>query len=167
MQNFTSIPFKSEKYHGLSEVNGFAKFSSAGIVLEFETKALGLVSLGVEEGRISLQDILDIKFKKGVFKRSAKIEIRTRSLAAMAGLPNDSGKLILKIKAEDFESGQDAVEKLQKDMAEHAASLPPTHTPVSVLFDESEDETRELRDHYDFSDGVRGKYVERLKKPDI
>lgn len=146
MQNFTSIPFKSEKYHGLSEVNGFAKFSSAGIVLEFETKALGLVSLGVEEGRISIQDILDIKFKKGVFKRSAKIEIRTRSLAAMAGLPNDSGKLILKIKAEDFESGQDAVTKLQRDMTEHAASLPPTHTPVSVLFDESEDETRELKD---------------------
>lgn len=144
MQNFTSIPFKTEKYHGLAEVNGFAKFSSAGIVLEFELKALGLVSLGVEEGRISIQDILDIKFKKGVFKRGAKIEIRTKSLAAMAGLPNDNGKLILKIKAEDFERGQDAVTKLQKDMAEHAASLPPTHTPVSVLFDESEDETKKL-----------------------
>ncbi len=54
MQNFTSIPFKAEKYHGLAEVNGFAKFSSAGIVLEFESKALGLVSLGVEEGRLAL-----------------------------------------------------------------------------------------------------------------
>lgn len=64
MQNFTSIPFKTDKYQGLAEVNGFAKFSSAGIVLEFETKMLGLVSTGVEEGRISIQDILDIKFKK-------------------------------------------------------------------------------------------------------
>ena len=144
MQNFTSIPFKTEKYQGLAEVNGFAKFSSAGIVIEFETKALGLVSLGVEEGRISIQDILDIKFKKGVFKRGAKIEIRTKSLAAMAGLPNDNGKLTLKLKADDFERGHDAVEKLQKDMAEIAASLPPTHTPVSVLFDESEDETKKL-----------------------
>ncbi len=144
MQNFTSIPFKAEKYHGLAEVNGFAKFSSAGIVLEFESKALGLVSLGVEEGRISLADILDIKFKKGVFKRGAKIEIRTKSLAAMAGLPNDDGKLVLKIKAEDFERGKEAVEKMQRDMSAYAASLPPAHTPVSVLFDESEDETKKL-----------------------
>ncbi len=142
--HFTSIPFKTEKYQGLAEVNGFAKFSSAGIVLEFETKALGLVSLGVEEGRIAIGDILDIKFKKGVFRRSAKIEIRTKSLAAMAGLPNDSGKLILKLKSEDLERGQDAVDKMQKDINAHAASLPPAHTPVSVLFDESEDETKKL-----------------------
>ncbi len=146
MQSFTSVPFKTQKYHGLAEVNGFAKFSSAGIVLEFESKALGLVSLGVEEGRISLADILDIKFKKGVFKRGAKIEIRTKSLAAMAGLPTDDGKLILKIKAEDFERGQEAVDKMQKDIHAYAASLPPAHTPVSVLFDESEDDTQELKD---------------------
>ena len=144
MQNFTSIPFKTDKYHGLAEVNGFAKFSSAGIVLEFESKMLGLVSTGVEEGRIAIGNILDIKFKKGVFKRGAKIEIRTKSLAAMAGLPNDNGKLILKIKAEDFERSQDAVAKIQKDISAYTASLPPTHTPVSVLFDESEDETRKL-----------------------
>ena len=144
-QAFTSIPFETEKYHGLAKVNGFAKFSSAGIVLEFESKLLGLVSVGVEEGRIAIGDILDVKFKKGVFKRGAKIEIRTKSLAAMAGLPNDGGKLILKLKAEDFESGRDAVEKLQKDISAYMSSLPPAHTPVSVLFDESEDETRELK----------------------
>ena len=152
MQSFTSVPFKAQKYHGLAEVNGFAKFSGAGIVLEFESKLLGLVSVGVEEARISIADILDIKFKKGVFKRGAKIEIRTRSLAAMAGLPSEDGKLILKLKADDFERGRDAVEKLrdavaqlQKDLTEQAAALPPTHTPVSVLFDESEDETQELK----------------------
>lgn len=144
MQNFTSIPFKTDKYQGLAEVNGFAKFSSAGIVLEFETKMLGLVSTGVEEGRISIQDILDIKFKKGVLKRSAKIEIRAKSLAAMAGLPNEDGKLTLKIQREDLERGHDAVEKMQRDMSAYAAALPPTHTPVSVLFDESEDETKKL-----------------------
>jgi hypothetical protein len=38
------------------------------------------------------------------------------------------------------------VAQLQKDMAEHTAQLPPTHTPVSVLFDESEDETGRLSD---------------------
>ena len=144
MRNFTSIPFKTDKHQGLAEVNGFAKLSSAGIVLEFETKALGLVSLGVEEGRIAIADILDIKFKKGVFKRSAKIEIRTKSLAALAGLPNDDGKLVLKLKREDIETGREAAEKMQRDISAYATALPPSHTPVSVLFDESEDETRKL-----------------------
>lgn len=152
MQNFTSVPFTSEKYHGLSEVNGVAKFSSAGVVLEFEAKLLGLISQGVKEARIPLAEILDIKFKKGIFKRGAKIEIRTKSLAAMTGIPNEGGKVTLKIKAEDFDRATDAVANLQNDVArlqnyntEQAAALPPTHTPVSVLFDESQDETQELK----------------------
>jgi hypothetical protein len=33
---------------------------------------------------------------------------------------------------------------LQKDIDEHQESLPPAHTPVSRLFDDSEDETQEL-----------------------
>jgi len=144
MQNFTSVPFKSEKYHGLSEVNGIAKFSSAGVVLEFETKLFGLISEGVKEARIPVDEILDIKFKKGVFKRGSKIEIRTRSFAAMAGIPNSEGKVTLKINSEDFERARDAVDKLQKDMSQQTAALPPPHTPVSVLFDESEDETRKF-----------------------
>jgi len=144
MQSFTSVPFKADKHQGLSEVNGVAKFSRAGIVLEFESKLLGLISTGVSEARIAVGDILDIKFKKGVFKRGAKIEIRTRSLSAMAGLPNDKGKLVLKLSSDDFERGRDAVAQLEKDMAQAAADVPPTHTPVSVLFDAGEDETQRL-----------------------
>jgi len=45
----------------------------------------------------------------------------------------------------DNERARDAVAQLHKDMAEKAAALPPTHTPVSVLFDESEEETQELK----------------------
>jgi hypothetical protein len=145
MQSFTSVPFKSEKHHGLSEVNGVAKFSRAGIVLEFESKLFGLISDGVKEARLPVAEILDIKFKKGVFKRGAKIEIRMKSLAKLSEVPNSEGKLTLKLGSDDFERGRDAVAQLQKDMIEHAADLPPTHTPVSVLFDESEDETRELK----------------------
>ena len=44
----------------------------------------------------------------------------------MAGLPNDDGKLILKLKAEDIERGEDAVDKMQRDMNAHAAALPRT-----------------------------------------
>ena len=147
MSNFTSIPFKTES--GISSVNGVAKFSSAGVVLEFESKLFGLISNGVKEARLAVDEILDIKFKKGVFKRGAKIEIRTKSLAKLNELPNSDGKATLKIQSDDFDGAREAVAKLQKVMTEQAASLPPTHTPVSVLFDESEDETDELRQKHD------------------
>ena len=145
MQSFTSIPFKTQANSGFSHVNGVAKFSSAGVVLEFESKLLGLISTGIKEARLATGEILDVKFKKGVFKRGAKIEIRTKSMTALSSLPNSEGKMILNIQAVDFERARDAVAQLDRDLAEHTAQLPPTHTPVSVLFDEREDETQELK----------------------
>ncbi len=142
MQSFTSIPFKAES--GLSQVNGVAKFSSAGIVMEFESKLFGLISNGVRDARLATDEIYDIKFKKGLFKLGAKIQIRTKSIAKLSELPNKDGKVTLKIERADFERASEAVSKLQKDMAQTAADLPPLHTPISVLFDESEDETKEL-----------------------
>lgn len=144
MQTFTSVPFKTESAHGLTQVNGVAKFSSAGIVVEFESKLFGLISNGVKEARLSTGDILDMKFKKGVFKRGAKIVIRTKSMTKLFELPNSEGRMTLKIHADDFDRAREAVAQLEKDMMEKAAALPPTHTPVSVLFDESEDETQLL-----------------------
>ena len=142
MYNFTSIPFKTKTE--LSQINGVAKFSSAGIILEFESKFLGLIATGVKEVRLPLEDLLDVKFRKGVLKRGAKIEIRTKSFSTLAQLPNEEGKLTLKLSADDFETARDAVDKLNKDLSEQRESLPPTHTPVSALFDESEEETRPL-----------------------
>jgi len=142
MNGFTSIPFKTES--GLSSVNGVAKFSSAGIVLEFESKLFGMIGTGVKEARLPLAEILDVKFRKGFLKRGAKIEIRMKSFAELAKLPNTEGKLVLKLAPEDYERARQAVEQLNKDLTEQRESLPPTRTPVSSLFDESEDETRQL-----------------------
>ncbi|MEP6946295.1 MAG: hypothetical protein ABJA02_10285 [Acidobacteriota bacterium] len=142
MQSFTSIPFKAES--GMSSVNGVAKFSTAGIVLEFESKLFGLISNGVKESRLAVSEILDIKFKKGVFKRGSKIEIRARSLAKLNEMPNKEGRVTLKIESGDFEHARDVVDMIQKEMNRRDDALPPAHTPISVLFDESEDETKEL-----------------------
>ena len=108
----------------MSSVNGVAKFSSAGIVLEFESKLFGVISHGVKEARLSVADLLDVKFKKGVLKRGAKIEIRLKSFAQLSELPNKEGKLTLKLAPDDFERARDAVADLIKIMAEHNASLP-------------------------------------------
>ena len=142
MQSFTSVPFKTET--GLSQVNGVAKFSPAGIVLEFESKFLGFISTGVKEARLPIGELLDVKFKKGVMKRGSKIEIRLNSFTALAKIPNTEGKITLKIEREDFDRARDAVDRIEKDMAEQKASLPPPHPPMRSLFDDSEDDTEEL-----------------------
>ncbi len=142
MQTFTGVPFKTES--GLSEINGMSKFSSAGIVLEFESKLFGIIKSGVTEVRIALAEILDVKFRKGLFKYGAKIEIRLKNFNQLAKLPNSDGKITLKIKRDDFERAREAVERLQKDLTEHQESLPPPQIPVRSLFEESEAETKEF-----------------------
>lgn len=139
--NFISVPFKTES--GLSQIDGIGKFSSAGIVLEFESKLFGIIKNGVKEIRLSTADILDVRFRKGLFKIGAKIEIRLKSFAKLSELPNKNGKLALKIRRDDFQRAQEAVAKLQKDLTEYQESLPPTHTPVSRLFEDEETITQE------------------------
>ena len=147
MQSFSTIPFKAES--GLSQINGVAKFSSAGVVLEYESKLFGLIGGGVKEVRLPLAEILSVKFKKGVFKRGAKIEIRMTTFTKLSELPYKDGKLTLKLERDDYDRADAAVAKLQKDMTQNTESLPPTHTPVSALFDDSEEETDELRQKHD------------------
>ena len=146
MQSFISVPFKTESSHGLSQINGVAKFSPAGVVLEFESKLFGVIPGGVKEVRIPIGELLDVKFRKGLFRYGAKIELRTKTFATLAALPNNNGKVTLKLVRDDFERGQGAVEQMQKDLTGYADELPPARTPVSDLFeDESEEETRTLR----------------------
>ncbi len=142
MQTFTSVPFKTES--GLSQVAGMGKFSSAGIVLEFESKLFGIIKSGVNEVRIALAEILHVKFRKGFFRYGAKIEIRLKDFSKQSKIPSSDGKITLKIKRDDFERARGAVETLQKNLSEHQESLPPPQMPVRSLFDESEAETKEL-----------------------
>ncbi len=154
---FISVPFKASSPNGLLEYNGIAKFSSAGIVVEFESKVFGLIGGEVKEVRIALDEILNIKFRKGLVKFFAQIKISLQNFTKVSELPNHSGKVKLKIKREDFELAEAAVEQttqfinemnMQISSTENdpVEQLPPMHTPVSRLFDESEDTTKELDD---------------------
>ena len=130
--SFTSVPFKTES--GLSQIDGLAKFSSAGIVVEFESKFIGLIKGGVKEIRVPMDEILDVRFKKGFFKAGAAIIIRVKNFATLSALPSQDGKVTLKIKREDFALAKEAVEKFQKDFEDHNAAQPPAHTSVTDLF---------------------------------
>ena len=147
MQSFISVPFKTESAHGLSQINGVAKFSPAGVVLEFESKLFGVIPGGVKEVRIPIGELLDVKFRRGLFRYGAKIELRTKTFATLAALPNNNGKVTLKLVRDDFERAESAVAQMQKDIVGHAAEDLPARTSVSSLFtDESEEETKALRE---------------------
>jgi hypothetical protein len=141
-KGFISVPFIIDE--NFSRVSGVGKFSAAGIVLEFESRLFGILKGGVKEVRFALEDVLDVKFRKGVFKRGAKIELRLKSFAKLNQMPNRDGKITLKLDRDDFERGREAVAKMQKDLSEPPESAPPTRTPVSRLFDENEEETKDL-----------------------
>jgi hypothetical protein len=142
MSGFISVPFKIDD--NFSQVAGVAKFSGAGIVLEFESKLFGIIKSGVKEVRIALDEILDVKFKKGLLRRGARIEIRLKSFAKLNEVPNRDARITLKLQRDDFERGAEAVERLQKNLNErHDEAAPPARTPVSRLFtDEETDETQ-------------------------
>jgi hypothetical protein len=142
MQSFTSIPFKIEGMHGgFSQVEGIGKFSSAGIVLEFEAKIFGIMKTGVKEVRIPLAELLDVKFKKGFFKYGAKIEIRLKSFAKLNELPSKDGKVRLQIHRDDHSIAEKIVKEMQNYLEEFSRNLPPQQVSVKELFD---DETKEL-----------------------
>jgi len=141
------IHFKAESGNGLTYANGIAKFSSAGIIIEFESKFIGLFSNGVKEVRVSVADIHSILFKRGFLRLWPRIHLRLNSIAQASQLPNSDGKIILKVAREDAEKAREAVAKLEKDMADAAAVLPPPQSSVSELFLEesvSEHATKKL-----------------------
>jgi hypothetical protein len=139
---FISVPFKAASGNGMTEYNGIAKFSPAGIVFEFDSIMLGLIGGEVKEVQVALDEILDIRFRKGIYKFFAQIQLRLSNFTKLSQLPNYGGKVKLKIKREDFELAREAVIKLQKDLTDQHEFLPPA--PVGSLFDGSEDETKEL-----------------------
>ena len=99
-----------------------------------------------KRGEDPIGELLDVKFKKGVMKRGSKIEIRLNSFTRLTELPSNEGKITLKIERDDFDRARDAVDRIERDMSEHKATLPPPHPPLRSLFDESEDDTRDLED---------------------
>ena len=140
MKRFTAVPFTTESESGLLSSSGVAKFSSAGIVLEFEKKIFGFISRGVKEIHLAVGEILDVKFRRGFLKFGAQIEIRVNSYESLLEMPNHSGMVKLKIVRSDFDRARDAVELMQDDLSGKSHDLPPYRSPVSVLFDQSDTE---------------------------
>lgn len=134
---FISIPFKIEGAHGgFSVVNGMAKISRAGIVLEFEAKIFGMMKTGVKEVCVALKEIEDFKIKKRFFKYT--LEIWLNNFKTVSEIPNKDGRVILQIARDDRPRVEQAMKVLQNARTENDA-LEILQTPVSRLFGNDED----------------------------
>ena len=107
----------------------------------------------VKEVRVALDEILDIKFRTGIYKFFAQIQLRLKNFTKLSQLPNYSGKVKLKIKREDFELAQAAVAQTLRylsagdnlvlpDGDNSNEQLPPAQVSVNELFDTEKLETK-------------------------
>lgn len=143
---FITVPFKADSPNGMMSYRGIAKFSFAGIVIEYESKVLDMIGGEVKEVQIALDEIFDIRFRKGFYKFFGQIQIRLTNYKKISELPNKDGKIKLNIKRENYELAREAVEQMMRyiksgDPAslesadESDKYLPPVKTSVNELFD--------------------------------
>ncbi len=141
-KGFISIPFKIEGAHGgFSVVNGMAKISRAGVVLEFEAKIFGMMKTGIKEVRVALAEIETVEVSRKFFRH--RLEIRLNNFKTISEIPNKDGRIVLQISKADRERAEKAARLLEKTRLEQDA-IEFIKSPVSRIFGD-EDETKELK----------------------
>ncbi len=136
--NFISIAFKIDgsQTGGFKTVDGMAKISRAGIVVEFEAKIFGIMKTGIKEVRIPLKEIEEVRVNKKFFKHT--LEIWLNNFRTLSEIPNKDGRIILQISKEDRPRAEQAARVLQTARSETDA-LEILNSPVSRLFGDDEE----------------------------
>ena len=140
--NFISIAFKIDgsQTGGFKTVDGMAKISRAGVVVEFEAKIFGIMRTGIKEVRIPLAEIEEVRVGRKFFRHT--LEIWLNNFRTLSEIPNKTGRIILQISKADRPRAEQAARILQTARNESDA-LEILQTPVSRLFAETE-ETEEI-----------------------
>jgi len=136
--NFISLPFKinGSQTGGFKTVDGIAKFSAAGIVLEFEAKIFGIMKTGVKEVRVPLLEIETVEIRRKFFRHT--LEIWLNNFKTLNEIPNKDGRIVLQI-AKDDRARADQIKKLLEKTRLEQDTIEFLKSPVSRLFGEDED----------------------------
>jgi hypothetical protein len=136
--NYISIAFKIDgsQTGGFKTVDGMAKISRAGIVVEFEAKIFGIMKTGIKEVRIPLAEIEEVRVSRKFFRHT--LEIWLNNFRTLSEIPNKDGRIILQISKEDRPRAEQAARVLQTARSETDA-LEILNSPVSRLFGDDED----------------------------
>lgn len=135
--NFISLPFKIDgsQTGGFKTVDGIAKFSAAGIVLEFEAKIFGIMKTGVKEVRVPLAEIETVEVRKKFFRHT--LEIWLNNFKTLNEIPNKDGRIVLQI-AKDDRARADQIKRLLEKTRLEQDTIEFLKSPVSRLFGEDE-----------------------------
>ncbi len=90
---------------GTREAEGLVRLEQDHLVLEVQTRVLGLIQTGVKEVIIPLAEIAEVSYDYRVLH--SLIRLRVRSLKAVADLPGQTGAS-LKLKVKGWNSRQQA-----------------------------------------------------------
>ena len=136
--NYISIGFKIDgaQTGGFKTVDGMAKISAAGVVIEFEAKIFGIMKTGIREVKIPLHEIEEIRVNRKFFKNT--LEIWLNNFRTLNEIPNKDGRIILQISKADRTRAERAATVLQTARSESDA-LEILNSPVSRLFGNDED----------------------------
>ena len=98
-----NIPFRiANLYQGLGEIEGRLRAHEGVLLLEYRMKdaVLGVLRSRVKELRIPFDDIEDIEFHNGWFRK--RITVRARGLRSFADIPGaEGGTLVLVVARRD------------------------------------------------------------------
>lgn len=104
----TAIPFKSQAYAGFGSINGLLRLDGAALVLEFQTKVLGIVKASPKEVRVPLDQIASITLEEGWF--STSLRIQATNLTVWSSFPeSDMGRVVLGVEHHDREAARSLV----------------------------------------------------------
>lgn len=136
--HYISISFKIDgsQTGGFKTVDGMAKISRAGVVIEFEAKIFGIMKTGIKEVRIPLNEIEEVRVVKKFFKHT--FEIWLNNFRTLSEIPNKDGRVILQISKDDRPRAEQAARILQTARSETDA-MEILQTPVSRLFGDDEE----------------------------
>jgi len=136
--NYISIGFKIDgsQTGGFKTVDGMAKISRAGVVIEFEAKIFGIMKTGIKEVKIPLSEIEEVRVNRKFFRHT--LEIWLNNFRTLSDIPNKNGRIILQISKDDRTRAEQAARVLQTARSETDA-LEILQTPVSRLFGEEEE----------------------------
>ena len=111
LPEFISFAFSiHDVHHGIAEVAGLARASKYGLILEFETKYLGMLKSGVKEVGISISEIESVNLKEGWLR--TEVIVKARSLRTLTEIPGShQGQVKLRIP------------RKEREVAKHAASM--------------------------------------------
>lgn len=112
----TAIPFTMEAYGGFGSLSGLLKLEGATLILEFQSKVLGMVRSEPKEVRVPLDHVASMILDEGWF--TTKLRIQATSLSVWAGFPeSEKGRVVLSLDRSDRPAARDLVALVQPKKA--------------------------------------------------